>query len=57
MAKTEKYRCRLCDHAITLNQKHFHMGICEICDEDIPNHIPHQQKYKYLLNKLLKKGL
>lgn len=51
------YRCRLCNHAITLSQRHFGMGICDVCFNNIPDHIPNNQKYNYLLQKILKKGL
>jgi hypothetical protein len=51
-----KYKCRLCSRAITSLQKHFHMGICNICTHDIPDHVPWVQTHKYLVNKILKRG-
>jgi len=52
-----KNRCKLCNRAITLYQHYFNMGICMICDKDIPNYIHYTQKHKYLLQKFIKKGI
>jgi hypothetical protein len=51
------HRCRLCNCCITLTQKYFNMGLCQVCENDIPEHIPEEQHYTYLLYKILKKGV